>query len=64
MHAAETRSKAGEMHSNRNYVNVPFLGGDYAMQNNDAMSIDDEEQNSMLQDGGMGLPRNASIEDL
>ncbi len=48
MHAVETRSKAAEMSSNRNYVNVPYAGGDYAQQNNDAMSIDDEEQNSML----------------
>ena len=48
MHAVETRSKAAEMSSNRNYVNVPYAGYDYAQQNNDAMSIDDEEQNSML----------------
>jgi hypothetical protein len=43
MHAVETRSKAAEMSSNRNNPNVPYAGGDYAQQNNDAMSIDDEE---------------------
>lgn len=30
MHAVETRSKAAEMSSNRNYVNVPYAVGDYA----------------------------------
>ncbi len=32
----------------RNNVNVPYAGGDYAQKNNDAMSIDDKEQDSKL----------------
>ncbi len=30
MHAVETRSKAAEMNSNRNYQNFACVGGEYA----------------------------------